>query len=115
MLLTRALTLIPLVAENWAPPIDGRLYLGLSDPAGMLRANAAQLAAQDNDCPTCVAALQTCMRYPDGKDCPEGVAQCTAKTCNSSSVVQQTHAASLIGKTPTYFAPGTPAAQCSRK
>ena len=108
--------MIPAVSEKWAPPIDGLMYLGLSNPAAMLRANAAQLAAQNNGCPACADVLQTCMRYPDGKDCPEAVvAQCTAKTCNNSSVVQQTHAASLIGKTPTYFASGTPVAQCSRK
>ena len=113
-ILVRVMMMIPAVSEKWAPPIGDLMYLGLSNPAAMLRANAAQLAAENNGCSACADTAKTCMRDPRTEGCTKAQANCNSQTCNNPSVVQRVHTASQIGQTPQYFAPGTPPAQCGK-
>lgn len=68
--------------ESWAPPIDGRQFMGLANPGKMASANYAELLASENNCDVCTKTAKTCMRYPFDKACYEAKQRCAKSVCN---------------------------------
>lgn len=70
--------------DFWAPPIDGRLFMGLADPGQMANANYADLAAsrKNKECLACQSACKACMRHPFGKKCYDEQEKCMKSKCN---------------------------------
>ena len=51
-------------SSSWAPPISGRLFMGLADRADVGHCSAAQLAAIKHGCNKCQDAAQNCFERP---------------------------------------------------
>ena len=83
----------------WAPPIEGRMFLGLVDPGQMAACNAAQLAAQNEGCHTCAEAAQTCQRHPECENCRDSLANCKC----DNEYVKNNMSNCIIGQTPQYL------------
>lgn len=113
-LLARALLQLPLWGKEsyWAPPIDGRLFMGLADGGRMNAVNGAEIVAQNHGCGECVKACQVCARYPFGKECSDARGNCTLKNCPYPDTVRKVQRGTIITGTPQYTNRGTPQAQC---
>ena len=52
-------------------------YWGIADPGDMMKCNAAQLIAQQGDCPAGVEASELCLQSPGTQECSEAIKKAT--------------------------------------
>ena len=104
VLLIIAFLLIHKKSNYWAPPIDGRLFMGLADRADVGACNAAELVAKRHKCKECKHAARVCMRHPwTGNSCYKALKKCNPETCKNEHVIQkvQRHCGNIRGS-PNY-------------
>ncbi len=91
----------------WAPPREGRFFMGLADPAQMVQANYTQIALSQKgeQCKTCANACHTCMRYPFKKQCIDAQKECMESKCESN-LKNMVHRNCTISGSPNYSPQG---------